>query len=57
MTAWDRGALFLSMHLNEVVGENTVMYALKGKLLWTSDLLNDLPTQYRKYFAFMLDSQ
>ena len=33
------------------------MYALKGRLIWTSDLLENLPTQYHKYFAFMLNSK
>lgn len=53
---WHRGVLFLSEHLQEVMGPNTVMYATGGKLIWTSDLLRDLYQKYHKYFAFMLDS-
>lgn len=53
---WHRGVLFLSEHLQKVMGPNTVMYATGGKLVWTSDLLRDLYQKYHKYFAFMLDS-
>lgn len=53
---WHRGVLFLSEHLQEVMGPNTVMYATGGNLIWTSDLLRDLYQKYHKYFAFMLDS-
>jgi hypothetical protein len=53
---WHRGVLFLSNNLDKVVGTNTVMYATKTGLIWTSDLLESLYKNYNKYFAFVIDS-
>ena len=54
---WHRGVLFLSQRLEQIIGPSTDMYAVKGTIIWTSDLLTDLVSVYHKYFSFMLDSK
>lgn len=54
---WHRGVLFLSQRLEQIIGPSTDMYAIKGSIVWTSDLLTDLVNVYHKYFSFMLNSK
>lgn len=54
--SWHKGVLYLSEHLEAVMGANTVMYATGKNIIWADDLLRDMVNEYRKYFAFSLDS-
>ena len=54
--SWHRGVLYLSEHLEAVMGANTVMYATGKNIIWADDLLGDMVNRYHKYFAFSLDS-
>jgi hypothetical protein len=49
---WHKGVLFLSSRIPQILGENTVMYVVGGKIVWTDDLIKDLYSVYHKYFAF-----
>ena len=54
--SWHRGVLYLSEHLEAVMGANTVMYVTGKNIIWADDLLGDMVNRYHKYFAFSLDS-
>lgn len=54
---WHRGVLFLSQHIPEVIGPNTVMYAIDGQIMWTDDLITNLYQTYHKYFAFVINEK
>lgn len=50
-----QGAIHLSYKIDDILGPNTIMYYTKAGLIWTSDLLRQLYSQYEKYFAFKYD--
>lgn len=54
--SWHTGVLYLSEHLEAVMGANTVMYATGKNIIWADDLLGDMISKYNKYFAFSLNS-
>ena len=54
--SWHRGVLYLSEHLEAVMGANTVMCVTGKNIIWADDLLGDMVNRYHKYFAFSLDS-
>lgn len=54
---WHRGVLFLSQHIPQILGGNTVMYAIKGEIMWTDTLITNLYNTYHKYFAFVVNEK
>lgn len=53
--SWHKGVLFLSQHILDVMGKNTVLYAVGDSILWADALLNDMIMRYHKYFAFAIN--
>ena len=53
--SWHKGVLFLSQHILDIMGKNTVLYAVGDSILWADALLNDMIMRYHKYFAFAIN--
>lgn len=53
---WHQGVLYISYHLEEAMGANTVIYATGKQILWTDELLQTMLNN-NKYFAFRLNSE
>lgn len=54
--AWHKGVLYISNHLEEAMGPNTLIYATGKQILWTNELLETMLNN-NKYFAFRLNSE